>query len=181
MEWVVTETPDDPSLSACWIGEATDALAALDTFAIEEGFSPYSDLIDPRDPHLLSQEETEGWIGQTEDGLVWAIFTNTTVWALPVEDGVLPKVPTGVVPVLVERTSVTFPYRKFLPPAVQVRLIADEACHAAFKVISERLEESMDAVVWGDFAPEEVLQLDRLFDLFVRRMALNAEPRPREE
>jgi hypothetical protein len=82
MQWVVTETPDDPSLNPWWVGEARDALHALDQFAEAEGFAPYSALVDPR-VDVTSAHEHEGWLGQDEHGEVWAIFTNTTVYALP--------------------------------------------------------------------------------------------------
>jgi hypothetical protein len=79
--YAVTETPDDPSLNAYWVGEARTALEALDAFAEEDGWTPYSLLVDPR---YSSPEEAEGWLCQREDGTVAAIFTNTTLYALPV-------------------------------------------------------------------------------------------------
>lgn len=105
MEWTVTQTPDDPSLNPCWVGEADDALDALDKFADAEGFALYSELLaDPESygattaPEDVNPAEVRGnadpadpsgeWVGDVQtNGSRWAIFTNTTVWAMPLDDG----------------------------------------------------------------------------------------------
>lgn len=77
-EHVVTETPDDWKASPpLWIGEATDAMAALDAFAEQEGFAPYSEIV--------KLDEHKGMVDVDEHGRTWAIFTNTTVYAVPVQ------------------------------------------------------------------------------------------------
>jgi hypothetical protein len=71
--WVVTDTPGDLT-DPLWEGEAFSPLDALDRFADDRGFAPYS--------LQLKTPEGEGLIGE-ENGVTWAIFTNTTVWAIP--------------------------------------------------------------------------------------------------
>lgn len=75
-EYRITDSPDDPdvSLTLCPITAETP-LQALDLFAVNEGFVPYSE---------LPIEDGAEWHGVDEHGRTWGIFTNTTVWALPV-------------------------------------------------------------------------------------------------
>jgi hypothetical protein len=59
-------------------------LHAFDQYAESLGFPPYSAMIDPRgDPH--PDESGNNWISQDADGRPWAIMTNFSVTAVPVE------------------------------------------------------------------------------------------------
>ncbi len=78
-EWVVTTTPDDPSLSALWLGNAVDALHALDQFADQEEMARYSDTL------AMDDESFGNLIGLHAPRGLWAIYTNTTVWAIPLQ------------------------------------------------------------------------------------------------
>lgn len=74
MKYVITTTPGNSNQEDVTI-EAVNQLEALDKFAMSEGFGPYSTTLP-----LLG----DGSMGVDEHGL-WAIFTNTTIWALPRE------------------------------------------------------------------------------------------------
>lgn len=57
--------------------EAATPLAALDAYAVAEGFSPYSD---------LPTEGTDGeWTYTRPDGLLGAVFTNYEIVAVPLD------------------------------------------------------------------------------------------------
>lgn len=56
----------------------------------------------------------------------------------------------------------------------KVAEIAEDACQAAFALIASRLE-GLGYPVSGDFAPDETLRLDSLFQGFVLTMMLNNE------
>ena len=71
--WAITETPDTPEVHPT-IVYADTALAALDVWVEAEGFVPYSELPD--------DDGTE-WVGVDEQGRTWGIFTNTTMYAIP--------------------------------------------------------------------------------------------------
>lgn len=60
----------------------------------------------------------------------------------------------------------------FLPDAIDVDDIAENALQAAFKTIADGLA-SAGYPVTGDVSPGEAIELDRLFQGFVRMMALN--------
>jgi hypothetical protein len=81
-QFVVTTTPDDPSLNAEWVGPARTALEALDAFAVDAGYVPYSHLVDSRQEDPVTDEDFS-YIGQDADGIVWAVFLNSTVFAIP--------------------------------------------------------------------------------------------------
>lgn len=88
-EYVVTETPDDPSLNPLWVGEADSPIDALDRFAVDAGFVPYT-VICGEEGRLggLHEDEQNGWLFNYETGstvCLGAIFTNTQVFALPVK------------------------------------------------------------------------------------------------
>jgi hypothetical protein len=65
-------TPDPAHNVEPWAKvTAINALAALDEYAISEGYSAYEDLGPLRD-----------WMGIDQYGL-WGVFTNATIWAIP--------------------------------------------------------------------------------------------------
>ncbi len=79
-QWVVTENPADVH-ATLWTGRAKTAIEALDAFAEEKEFARYSDLLSGS----AGPEHAEGLVGDVQfDGSRWAIFTNTTVYAIPV-------------------------------------------------------------------------------------------------
>jgi len=84
-EWCVTETPEDPSLNPRWVGEARNAMHALDQFAVSEGFVPYSDLAETL-PDEWGEGVGFGRIGGGEGK--WAILHQ--------HDGVRPPSAPGV-------------------------------------------------------------------------------------
>ena len=59
-----------------------------------------------------------------------------------------------------------------MPLAVDVEDIAEEALQAAFKTIADRMSKA-GYPVSGDFAPDEVAELDHAFKGYVLTMALN--------
>ena len=78
---MITETPDDPSLNPVWVGRAKSPLHALDVWCDETGMARYSDTMKDE---TLSDQERGGGVGMSEEGVLWAISSNTTVYVLQV-------------------------------------------------------------------------------------------------
>jgi hypothetical protein len=82
--FAVTETPDDPSLNPCWVGIAANAVDALDRYARSQGFAGYTGTEMEAEVGIFA-DPMPGFPGVAgEDGGVYAVFTNTTIYAIPI-------------------------------------------------------------------------------------------------
>jgi len=71
-------TPDPAHKVEPWARvTAVNSLDALNRYAVAEGFSNYEDLGD----------QLRDWVGIDQYGL-WGVFTNATIWAIPISDQV---------------------------------------------------------------------------------------------
>jgi hypothetical protein len=80
--YVVTETPDDPSLNACWVGWASNGVDALGRYTRTEGFGGYTRPTDVGDDGGVARyalDEEQSAFGAC------AVFTNTTIYAVPLD------------------------------------------------------------------------------------------------
>lgn len=73
--FIITHSVEQPYEFQVWRGRGRDALHALDVFSVEQGFAPYSEIIDPRGSDL-HESERDGFVSQDADGVLWAVFTN---------------------------------------------------------------------------------------------------------
>lgn len=72
-------------------------------------------------------------------------------------------------------TTMGLPYQaENLPDEVEIQLpqIVEDSIQSAFKTIADNLE-ALGYPVSGDFAPDEVVKIEAIFESFVRSMALN--------
>ena len=79
MRFYITTNPDDPEEGYEAIVEAVNQLEALDKYAVSQGFAEYS-----------SVEGLEESLGIDTHGF-WGVFTNYTIWAIPIKPVKRPK------------------------------------------------------------------------------------------
>jgi hypothetical protein len=77
--YCVTETPEDPSIQPLWVGRAANPVDALNIYSRLQGFAGYDQ------SEMRNEVGIYAWNDLGDDGGAWATFTNTTIYATPVD------------------------------------------------------------------------------------------------